>query len=155
MNYIGSKAKLLDFLKSEIKKVAGEDLSQMRFCDLFAGTGAVGRSFKNEVKQVISKFGGVYLGFVVQEKALADFSEGKIWTPGTLLNEGHCVYAYAYDDTTVTVATWGAGQPGSWDWWDETVDEAYVLLSPETLVPGFCPGFDFAGFQKALKAVTA
>ena len=54
MNYIGSKAKLLDFLKSEIKKVAGEDLSQMRFCDLFAGTGAVGRSFKNEVKQVIS-----------------------------------------------------------------------------------------------------
>ena len=107
------------------------------------------------VKQVISTFGGVYLGFVVQEKALADFSEGKIWTPGTLLNEGHCVYAYAYDDSTVTVATWGAGQPGSWDWVDATWDEAYVLLSPETMHPDFCPGFDFAKFQAALKAVTA
>jgi hypothetical protein len=108
------------------------------------------------VKQAIKIFGGVYLGFVVQANAQADFSAGKIWTPGTLLQEGHCVHAYAYDtDDTVTVATWGAGQKGTWDWVDETWDEAYVLLSPETLVPGFCPGFDFAGFQQALKAVTA
>lgn len=54
MNYIGSKTNLLNFLKTEIKKVAGDDLSGMLFCDLFAGTGAVGRSFKNEVRQVIS-----------------------------------------------------------------------------------------------------
>ena len=108
------------------------------------------------VKQAIHIFGGVYLGFVVQENAMADFSAGKIWTPGTLLQEGHCVHAYAYDtDDTVTVATWAAGQKGTWEWVDETWDEAYVLLSPETLVPGFCPCFDFKGFQSALKAVTA
>jgi hypothetical protein len=107
------------------------------------------------VKQAIQIFGGVILGFQVQENAQADFARGKTWTPGRLLNEGHCVYAYAYDDRTVRVATWAAGQPGSWDWVDETWDEAYVLLSPETLVPGFCPGFDFAAFQRALKAVTA
>ncbi|MDR2400579.1 MAG: DNA adenine methylase [Deferribacteraceae bacterium] len=44
MNYIGSKHSLLDFLERCIKKVAGNDRN--RFCDLFAGTGAVGRHFK-------------------------------------------------------------------------------------------------------------
>ena len=34
--------------------VAGENLSDKIFCDLFAGTGIVGRNFKTEVKQIIS-----------------------------------------------------------------------------------------------------
>ena len=55
MNYIGSKLKLCqDFLPSTIKGVCGEDLSQMTFCDIFAGTGIVGRTFKTSVKQVIA-----------------------------------------------------------------------------------------------------
>ena len=54
MNYIGSKYKLSSFLKKTITDVLGCDLSQKVFCDLFAGTGIVGRSFKNDVKQIIS-----------------------------------------------------------------------------------------------------
>ncbi|UMB53212.1 DNA adenine methylase [Lutibacter sp. A64] len=54
MNYIGSKHKLASFLKTSIKEVVGEDLSQLVFCDLFAGTGIVGRNFKPLVKQVIA-----------------------------------------------------------------------------------------------------
>ena len=55
MNYIGSKLKLCqDFLPSTIKSVCGEDLSQKVFCDIFAGTGIVGRTFKTSVKKVIS-----------------------------------------------------------------------------------------------------
>lgn len=54
MNYIGSKYKLAEFLTDSIKGVAGNDLSQMIFCDLFAGTGIVGRNFKTKVKKVIS-----------------------------------------------------------------------------------------------------
>ena len=54
MNYIGSKYKLLSFIKETIYKVVGKDLSTQIFCDLFAGTGVVGRSFKTEVKQIIS-----------------------------------------------------------------------------------------------------
>lgn len=54
MNYIGSKQKLSEFLKSSIYSVVGTQLSDKVFCDLFAGTGSVGRSFKKEVKQVIS-----------------------------------------------------------------------------------------------------
>jgi adenine-specific DNA-methyltransferase len=54
MNYIGSKFKLSSWIKEEIKKVVGEDLSQKIFCDIFAGTGIVGRTFKKDVKQVIA-----------------------------------------------------------------------------------------------------
>lgn len=54
MNYIGSKHKLSNFIKQSVYSVAGNDLSEKVFCDLFAGTGIVGRNFKTEVKQVIS-----------------------------------------------------------------------------------------------------
>lgn len=54
MNYIGSKFKLVPFLKEEITNVVGSDLSQKLFCDIFAGTGIVGRTFKTDVKKVIS-----------------------------------------------------------------------------------------------------
>ena len=54
MNYIGSKLKLSSFLYRTITDVAGKDLSKYVLCDLFAGTGVVGRVFKTEVKKVIS-----------------------------------------------------------------------------------------------------
>lgn len=54
MNYIGSKLKLSSWIEEEVKKVVGDDLSQKVFCDIFAGTGIVGRTFKPYVKKVIS-----------------------------------------------------------------------------------------------------
>lgn len=54
MNYIGSKYRLSPWIKSEITKVVDSDLSNKVFCDLFAGTGIVGRTFKKEVKKVIA-----------------------------------------------------------------------------------------------------
>jgi len=54
LNYIGSKHKLSSFLKKAIKDTVGSDLSQLVFCDLFAGTGIVGRNFKPLVKQIIT-----------------------------------------------------------------------------------------------------
>lgn len=54
MNYIGSKYSLLDFIDHTIKDIVSEDMSHLVFCDLFAGTGIVGRHFKTQVSQVIS-----------------------------------------------------------------------------------------------------
>lgn len=53
MNYIGSKQKLSDFLKKTINDVASPSNNTV-FCDIFAGTGAVGRIFKKDVKKVIA-----------------------------------------------------------------------------------------------------
>jgi len=50
MNYIGSKLKLLKFLEESINSVVSE--KNYRFSDLFAGTGIVGRYFKEKGHQV-------------------------------------------------------------------------------------------------------
>lgn len=54
MNYIGSKIRLASFIKDEIVKVVGSDMSQKTFCDIFAGTAVIARAFKKDVKKIIS-----------------------------------------------------------------------------------------------------
>jgi hypothetical protein len=106
-----------------------------------------------EIEQALHLFGGVYLGFQCQENCQQEFQSHEPWTPGPLTNDGHAVFAVAYDQNGVTVLTWGNTQIGTWDWWDECVDEAYALLPPEAQKPGFAPGFDFAQLKADLTAV--
>ena len=105
------------------------------------------------IQQAIQMFGGVYLGFQVQQNAIPDFDARKPWTPGTLTQDGHCVYAVAYDQNFVTVLTWGNTQQGTWAWWDECVDEAYAILPPQAKNPAFCPGFNVTQLLADLKQV--
>ena len=75
MNYIGSKLKLCqNFLPSTIKSVCGEDLSQKTFCDIFAGTGIVGRTFKTSVKKVISN-DFEYYSYVLNKNYIENHTE--------------------------------------------------------------------------------
>ncbi|EAI3670034.1 modification methylase [Campylobacter upsaliensis] len=75
MNYIGSKLKLLPFLQhsieSTLKKHNAKPLQDSVFCDLFAGSGAVGRAFKSKVKQVISN-DKEYYSFVLNQNYIAN-----------------------------------------------------------------------------------
>jgi len=64
VNYIGSKHSLLNFLESGIKKVT--DNNGHTFCDLFAGTGAVGRHFKKRGYSIIAN-DLQYYGFVLNK----------------------------------------------------------------------------------------
>jgi hypothetical protein len=107
----------------------------------------------SHVEQAIQLFGGVYLGFQVQQNCVQEFDAHEPWTPGALTNDGHAVFAVAYDANTVTVLTWGSTQQATWDWWDECVDEAYAILPPEAKGTGFAEGFDFAQLQQDLQAV--
>jgi adenine-specific DNA-methyltransferase len=52
MNYIGSKLSLLEFLENSINQVVDKDC--VTFCDLFAGTGIVGRYFKTKGFNIIA-----------------------------------------------------------------------------------------------------
>lgn len=58
MNYIGSKLKLSHFLyqniESTLAKYGNKALKECVFCDIFAGTSAVGKTFKSKVKQIIA-----------------------------------------------------------------------------------------------------
>jgi len=73
MGYIGSKQKLLGFLKTVIGQTVG-DLSDKVFCDMFAGTGVVGRSFKNEVKKLIAN-DLEYYSYVLLKNYIGNVSE--------------------------------------------------------------------------------
>jgi hypothetical protein len=83
------------------------------------------------IQQAIQFFGGVYLGFQVQQNCMPDFNNGIPWTPGTLLNEGHAIFATGYDAQYFNILTWGTIQKGTIPWWMETVDEAYAIVPPE------------------------
>jgi hypothetical protein len=107
------------------------------------------------VQQAIQLFGGVYLGFQVQQNCIQEFDNHLPWTPGPLTNDGHAVYAVAYDQTGVTVLTWGNTQQATWAWWDECVDEAYAILPTEAQKDGFAPGFNFAQLKTDLAAVAS
>jgi len=74
MNYIGSKHKLSNFIKSTVHSVVGEDLSNKIFCDIFAGTGIVGRIFKPEVKKVIAN-DYEYYSYVLNKNYIENHTE--------------------------------------------------------------------------------
>lgn len=50
MNYIGSKISLLGFIEKSVEEITNGDY--YTFCDLFAGTGVVGKYFKQKGKQI-------------------------------------------------------------------------------------------------------
>jgi len=105
------------------------------------------------IQQAMQLFGGVYLGFQVQQNAIQDFNNHKPWTPGPLTQDGHAVFAVGYDQNAVTVLTWGNTQQGTWAWWDECVDEAYAIMPPEAEDPNFAPGFNVTLLRSDLNAV--
>src|SRR4051812_16425365 len=43
------------------------------------------------IQQAIQLFGGVYMGFQVQENCVQQFEAHEPWTPGPLTTEGHAV----------------------------------------------------------------
>jgi hypothetical protein len=116
---------------------------------------AIDKSDHTAVQQAIELFGGVYLGFQVQENCVQEFNDRVPWTPGALTNDGHAVFAVGYDANELTVLTWGNTQKATWAWWDECVDEAYAILPQEAKAADFSPGFDFAQLQADLQAVAS
>jgi len=72
MNYIGSKLSLLNFLEESIEKVAGKD--NHVFCDLFAGTGAVGKHFKKKGYKIIAN-DVQYYSYVLNRHYIGNHSE--------------------------------------------------------------------------------
>ncbi len=84
MNYIGSKLKLSSWLLNKISHTVNENLQDKIFCDIFAGTGIVGRTFKNKVKKVISNDIEHY-SYILNK----NYIENKIKIPNSesLLNE--------------------------------------------------------------------
>jgi adenine-specific DNA-methyltransferase len=96
MHYIGSKERLIPFLKKEIQNVSG-NLEDKTFCDLFAGTGIVGRSFSEDVLHVSSN-DIEYYSFIINHAylkttSLIDYQE-QLNTLNTLIEKKGLIYRH-------------------------------------------------------------
>lgn len=105
------------------------------------------------VKQAMSIFGSLYIGFQVQENAISDFENRKPWTPGELTNDGHAVVLCEFDQAGVTALTWGNTQKATWSWLEECCDEIYALIPEDAQFAQFAPGFDMPRLMRDLKLV--
>ncbi len=76
MNYIGSKKTLLPFISSTIINNS-TNLKDKVFCDIFAGTGIVGRFFKDKTRKVISN-DLEYYSYVLLKNYIENISEFSI-----------------------------------------------------------------------------
>jgi len=73
MNYIGSKYKLTRFLTSSIDRITGGANGKV-ICDIFAGTGAVGRAFKRDSKKIIAN-DVEYYSYVLNKNYIGNHTE--------------------------------------------------------------------------------
>ena len=94
MNYIGSKHKLSKFIKSEIEKVVGQ-MKDRVFCDLFAGTGAIGRTFKTESKKIIANDVEFY-SYVLNQNYIGNHEKLKYQPYIDELNETKGIEGFVY-----------------------------------------------------------
>jgi hypothetical protein len=115
-----------------------------------------------EVMQGINLFGGMYIGLMLPLTAQTQ----NIWSvvgdgqtgpsaPGSW--GGHAVWVVGYTQRFVWVVTWGQLMAMTWGFWDDYVDEAFALLSPDFInAKGLDPaGFDIATLMSDLEQVTA
>lgn len=67
MRYLGSKIKLLDFIRNTINKygIVGDS-----FCDLFAGTASISDYFKGQYKIIANDF--MYYSYVFSKAKLSN-----------------------------------------------------------------------------------
>ncbi|MGH3002672.1 MAG: hypothetical protein ACRDM1_08450 [Gaiellaceae bacterium] len=103
-------------------------------------------------------FGGVYIGLAMP--VTAQRQEVWDWT-GSLVGDakpgswgGHAVDVVGFDDSGLTVVTWGALKRMTWRFWDRYCDEAYCILSSDFLAKGEAPnGFDLATLKADLALI--
>ncbi len=105
-------------------------------------------------------FGGLYIGLALPITA----QEQEVWDwTGSFTGDarpgswgGHAVDVAGYDESVLTVITWGAPKELTWRFWDRYVDEAYCILSRDFLEGDRAPnGFDLAALKEDLALVTA
>lgn len=97
MNYIGSKQKLSSFIQTTVNSVAGDDLSQKTFCDLFAGTGIVGRTFKPNVKKIISN-DLEYYSYVLNKNYIENHEEIDFYSSLEELNALNGIQGFIFNE---------------------------------------------------------
>lgn len=86
------------------------------------------------LQQSVWLFGAAYCGISVTQGMMEQFQAGQPWTVPSAADPvigGHCVPCVGYDDSTLTVVTWGQEQRMTYSAWHRLGDEAWAVLTGE------------------------
>jgi hypothetical protein len=90
-----------------------------------------------DIKIAINDFGLVYIGFSLPD-SIYDSSGNPLSTAWDVVDKsnilgGHCVIIVGYDETGLTIVSWGSIFKITWKFFSMYVDEAYAILSQDWL----------------------
>ena len=108
------------------------------------------------VKQAVAFLEGLYCGWSLPD-AWLNAPAGAVWDAATPNpNNGHCMIVVGYDESGVSVVTWGALQKITWAGFACACDEAYAIASDDMIGgTGVTPaGFNIGQLILDLQAVT-
>lgn len=100
-------------------------------------------------------FGTVYAGVSFPAGGMRQFQAGQPWTPvpGDSIDGGHCIVLEAATADELTWITWGAKQKSDLAWWAAYAEEAWVIMTPQSLASP-PPGINVAGVQAMFRSLT-
>jgi hypothetical protein len=128
--------------------------------DTIGAYAAVDPTNHADMQAAVYLFGGVYLGVALPKTAQTQ----QVWDVVTHARHadtapgswgGHAVPCHAYDQSAMTVITWGAPLQATWAFNDKYVDEAYAIISNDILKGGGTTinGFNLSQLQADLAAI--
>jgi hypothetical protein len=92
---------------------------------------------QKQLEEIIYIYDRAGIGFKFPDYAMTDFNAGKDWDykPGQKYTQDgeHYVEGIYYDETGVTVVTWGKEQKMTWAFFLKFIDQSYLLVDPELL----------------------
>jgi hypothetical protein len=111
----------------------------------------------DHVKQGAFLFPGLYLGVALplnaQTQDIWDYVAGPGSEPGGW--GGHCIVLVDYDETYITVITWGVLKKATWTWFLKYCDEVHAVLPAAWIANAKSPGgIDVSALQGYMTAIS-
>lgn len=111
-----------------------------------------------QFKQSIALMGFGYIGVVITQADMDDFGANRAWQDLSTDNVlgGHALCVVGYDDTGISVITWGKVQNATWAWYQAKCDEAHACIFFPWVVNSLDTspdGFNQAQLEADLKAL--
>ncbi len=104
-----------------------------------AFTAPVDVTNRDDIKNAIYLAGGLDIGIQLPQSAEEQFPNEWTWDPNSSTLGGHCVWLTGYTDDYVALVTWGKLIQATWQFIQNTMDEAHVLVLPQAIAAGKSP----------------
>ena len=104
-----------------------------------AFTAPVNPKSRDDIKNGIYLGGGLLIGIQIPQSAEDQFPNEWTWQPSSPSLGGHCVLLAGYTDEYVALVTWGQLIKATWQFIENAIDEAHVVILPQAVAASKSP----------------